>query len=139
MPKTATPRLGRLLIFSLSLMALLAIGIGPTQSRSGSQSSGNCLIGQGDAPDQSVRGGIDAVPSDRRAVLARGVNVTNLFGPTGNWPIEETFQRLRRFGVRHVRIPVSPELFSEPPPVSKATALARLDVAVCTAVALDLG
>jgi endoglucanase len=122
-------------------MALLAMGVGPVsaQPRSGRPSSGDCLADRGDATGRVARGGLDAVPSDRRAVLARGVNVTNLFWSKENWSVEDTFRRLRSFGVRHVRIPVSPELFSEPPPTWKAAALARLDTAVCTAVALDLG
>ena len=141
MPNTAIPRHVRLLALILALMALLTMGVGPVsaQSRSGGQSSGDCVIDKGDTTGRVAQGSLDAVPSDRRAVLARGVNVTNLFGSAGNWSVEDTFRRLRNFGVRHVRIPVSPELFSEPPPTQKAAALARLDTAVCTAATLDLG
>jgi hypothetical protein len=82
---------------------------------------------------------LNNVSPERRAILARGVNVTDLFDPDQEPNVEATFRRLRLAGVRHIRIPVSPEVFADNPPSWQAAMLSRLDRSVCAAIAQGLG
>jgi len=75
------------------------------------------------------------VPPGRRAVLARGVNVTDLLAADRYPDLEATFRRLRLAGIRHIRIPVPPDAFSDVPPPWQADVLRRLDHSVCAAIA----
>jgi endoglucanase len=82
---------------------------------------------------------LDDVPAARRATLARGVNVTDLFEPGGERKVDATFRRLRLAGIRHVRIPISADVFADNPPPWQAEAVRHLDQAVCSARAQRLG
>lgn len=84
-------------------------------------------------------GAARGAPRSRGALLARGINVTDLFEPADEPDLPGTFRRLRRAGIRNVRIPVSPEIFASVPPAWQASALRRLDQAVCDAIDADLG
>ncbi len=84
-------------------------------------------------------GAVDIVPAERLAVLARGVNVTNLLGPAAIGDLDAAFAGLRDAGLRHVRLPVSPQTFAVDPPPWQADALRAIDAAVCAALRLGLG
>ena len=87
------------------------------------------------APERVVA----TVPAERLRTLSRGVNVTNLFGPSRIEDIARAFQDIARSGLRHVRIPISPLIFASDPPAWQAEVLTGLDQAVCAAVAEGLG
>lgn len=79
------------------------------------------------------------IPQARRERLARGVNMTDLFVDGSEPDLPGLFARLRRSGVGHIRVPVSPLVFAPVPPAWQASVLKRLDSTVCAAVAADLG
>jgi len=86
-----------------------------------------------------VRLALDGIPQSRRDRLARGVNMTDLFVEGSEPDLPGVFARLRRSGVRHIRVPVSTLVFAPVPPAWQASVLRRLDSTVCAAVAADLG
>lgn len=94
-----------------------------------------CLTGQ----SSSVPSALDGIPQARRDRLSRGVNMTDLFVDGSEPDLPGLFARLRRSGVRHIRVPVSPLVFAPVPPAWQAAVLTRLDSTVCAAVAADLG
>jgi endoglucanase len=98
-----------------------------------------CLTAGADAARGDRGTPLGDVPAARRATLARGVNVTDLFGPGRERDVDATFRRLRLAGIRHVRIPVSAEVFADNPPPWQAEVLRHLDQAVCSAMAQHLG
>ncbi|NPD67634.1 glycoside hydrolase family 5 protein [Lichenicola cladoniae] len=87
----------------------------------------------------AVRPALDSIPKSRRDRLSRGVNMTDLFVDGSEPDLPGVFARLRRSGVRHIRVPVSPLVFAPVPPAWQAAVLRRLDSTVCAAVAADLG
>jgi endoglucanase len=97
-----------------------------------------CLTRLADGRSQQG-GALAAVPAARQAMLARGVNITDLFGTKQDPDLGAMFRRLRAAGLRHVRIPISPAAFSPDPPSWQGAALMRLDQAVCAALGQGLG
>lgn len=82
---------------------------------------------------------LDGIPQSRRDRLARGVNMTDLFVDGSEPDLPGLFARLRRSGIRHIRVPVSPLVFAPAAPAWQASVLSRLDSTVCAAVTADLG
>ncbi len=138
--RSTSPRLACTTL-ALATLVLATVDIAPAAAQPrGMPSASHCMIDikpPTDAPAAAT--GLDTVPAARRAILAKGVNVTNLFPPSAEIPIPDTFAQIRRIGFRHVRVPISPDVYADPPPPWQGALLARLDLAVCTAASLHLG
>ena len=124
--------------FLLVLLSIVLLSIGIVARASAEvPKPAACLLNRAAAQGGGDTAG--APSADRLATLARGVNLTDLFGESNVEPLGPLFRHLRLAGVRHVRIPISPRIFSPDAPAWQSHVLARLDQAVCAAIATGLG
>jgi endoglucanase len=132
--------LARIIALAAAALMMVVLGVSiPASARPAPASISpvpHCLTNESVAPPREV---LSDVPSERLATLARGVNVTDLFEPGHEQDVDAAFRRLHAAGIRHVRIPISPEVFADNPPSWQAAALSRLDQTVCSAIAIGVG